>query len=94
MFVKRPHHKKTYMEEQREKQLQVFKAADIQKARNLPGNKESKHQLFKISLLTHLVLSLIPCILQSGISSAGAAGALPEPWVTRASITCLTRAFS
>lgn len=74
MFVKRPCHKKTYMEEQREKQLQVFKTADIQKARNLPGNKESKHQLLKISLLTHLVLSLIHCILQSRISSAGAAG--------------------
>lgn len=77
MLVKRPCHKKTYMEEQREKQLQVFKTADIQKARNLPGNEESKQQQLKISFLTHPVLSLISCILQSGISSAGAAGDTP-----------------
>lgn len=33
------------MEEQKKKQLQVFKTADtdIQKTRNLPGTKESKH---------------------------------------------------
>lgn len=45
MFVKRPCHKKTYMEKQRKKQPQAFKTADtdIQKTRNLPGNKESKH---------------------------------------------------